>query len=79
MQNIHGQSHLSSIDAPLQQASHQKSFENKMNYTFLHRQSLQGERLLAKVFSVTKFGKIFKKTSTTTSSINCGDFNGCSI
>jgi hypothetical protein len=31
------------------------------------------------VFSVTKFGKIFKKTSATTSSIGCRGFSGCSI
>jgi hypothetical protein len=42
-------------------------------------ESLEGEHLLAEVFSGTKFGKIFKKTSATTSSIGCRGFSGCFI
>jgi hypothetical protein len=41
--------------------------------------ALQGKHLLVEVFSVTKFGKIFKKTFSTTYSIDCGALNGCSI
>jgi hypothetical protein len=44
---------------------------------------LQEEHLLAKVFSVTKFGFFFKKNSTATSYISCEGFsrgfNECSI
>jgi hypothetical protein len=55
--------------------------------TLIFYLTLQREHLLAKVFvevfSVTKFDKIFKKTSATTSSIGyggfSGGFNGCSI
>jgi hypothetical protein len=51
--------------------------------TTSHPLELQGEHLLAKVFaeifSVTKFGKNFKKAFATTSSIGCRGFNRCSI
>jgi hypothetical protein len=40
---------------------------------------LQGEHLLVEVFSVTKFGKIFKKTYVTNPSIGCRGFNKFSI
>ena len=33
------------------------------------------KHIVAEVYSVTKLGKIFKKTSATTSSIHCGGFN----
>jgi hypothetical protein len=45
--------------------------------------TLQGKHLVvevfAEVFTVTRFGKICKNSSTTTSTIQSGGFSGCSI
>jgi hypothetical protein len=45
--------------------------------------AIQGKHFVAEVFSVTRFGKIFKKTSTTTFVIPSKGFSGgfskCSI
>jgi hypothetical protein len=46
---------------------------------FPHLETLQGEHLLVEVFSATRFDKILKKTSTTTSSIERGGFSKCFI
>jgi hypothetical protein len=45
----------------------------------LYLRNTTGEHLLVKIFSVTKFGKIFKKIFATTSSIDCGGFSRCFI
>jgi hypothetical protein len=69
---------VTSVDVDSTPLPHKISSSTQTSQEPLQGKHLQAE-VFAEVFSVTKFGKFFKKTSATTSSIGCGGFNGCSI